>query len=315
MTQNPRHVPAQAVTVELDAPARLLLAAQGALPFLPREARERLAPLFTLEAMAVLAGTVLAVAISHALGAGIVVDVLLGAAAFAVVGADTLEVGRRLVEFHRLAMEARHPQDFEAAGRELAAAVVIVGVDVVVALLARRATGRMPKIKRPDAGTLRAGWMPYVRNIRFSVPRDKGMLWSKLGDWKAAHRLARQRKLVTLEAQLETQGFFPLYESQFGSWEQVQAAKLEAVTEEIWRTLSRRYAASLEGKVTALVHQRKLAGSLATKEPFIVDELDEIAELMRHNAKVTAVEMIDVESGTTWQMLRADVLRAAGRSH
>jgi hypothetical protein len=274
-----------------------------------------LAPLLTLEAMAVLAGSVLVVAAAHAVGAGMVVDVVLGVAAFAVIGGETLEAGRRLVEFHRLAMAARYPQDFEAAGRELAAVITSVGFNVIVVLLARRASARMPRVKPPNAATLRAGWQPFVANIGFSVPRDQGMLWSKLGDWRVARKVAQQRGLMTLETQLDAHGFFPLYNLQFGSYEQVKAAGLESVTEEIWRTLSRRYAASLEGKVTAMVHNRQLAASLSRKEPFLVDELEEIAELMRLNPKITSVEMIDVSTSRTWQMLRSDVLRSTRLSH
>lgn len=306
---------ARPVELDLDVPSRLLLAAQCALPHLPDAVSAQLAPLLTPETMVVIGGSVAAVAAGHALGVGFAVDVALGAVVVVALGSETIEACARLKTFYELAVEARYASDFDAAGRELAAFVTILGINVVAILLTRKSPAKLPQLKTLRTSVLRAGWRQYVSGLRFKVPRDKGMLWSRLGSWRHAERLAKSKGLTSLEMLLQDCGFFELYAKQFGSFEQVKAAGLQGVTEEIWRALSRRYAASLEGKVTAFVKAKDFAKAIASKEPMLVDEIEEIAEVMASNPKISLVEMIDVGSGKSWLMNRSDVLKAVGAVH
>ena len=261
------------VVVPADIPSRLLLGAQCGLPLLDDEARAKLAPLLSYESMVIVAGSVLAVLAANAMGWGLAVDVVLGLAAVAVLGSETIEACSRLRRFYELCVAAKYPQDFEAAGREFASFVTIVGVNVALALLARGRGVKAPKAKALDMGTLRAGWGSYVARLTFRVPRDRAVLWSQIG-MRQAERLAQSKGLVSLEMLLKRQGFYEVYGKQFGTFDKVKAAGLEDITREIWSTVSRRYATSLEGKVTAFVSNSRL-GARITKgqEPVLVRRL------------------------------------------
>ena len=172
------------VTAARDVPARLLLAAQCGLPLLPSEMRQRLAPLLSYESMAILAGSVVALSVAHAFGVGEIVDVIFGVVTVAVLGSDAIRAGRHARAFYRAALAAQTQKDFQRAGSEFAQFVVIAGIDTVIVLLSRarpRATAPGETIEmNVEATSVRASWFSYVDRIVFSVPKDKGMLWSKL---------------------------------------------------------------------------------------------------------------------------------------
>lgn len=303
------------VQVALDAPGRLLLSAQCGLPYLSDEARQRLAPLLSYQTMVVIAGAIAVLGGAHVIGAGFVADVILGAVTVIALGSETIDAARRLQTFYDLAMAARHPPDFDKAGREFAAFVTIVGLNVALALLLRKGPPKLPKLKPLDPRTLASGWSAYVEGLVFKVPRDKGILWSKVGA-RSAERLATSKGLTSLEMLLKREGFMELYAKQFGSFENVKAAKLEHATAEIWRKVSQRFAASLEGKVTAFVDNPELGKAIAKgSEPILVDELWEIAETVSKNSKITMVEMVDVKTGRTWLMQRSQILKATKTFH
>ena len=304
-----------AVVVPPDVPSRLLLGAQCSLPLLGDEANAKLAPLLSYESVVVVAGSVLALLAASTMGLGLAVDVILGVAAVAVIGSEAIEACRRLGAFYELCVDAKYPQDFEAAGKEFATFVIIVGVNVVLALLVRGRAVKAPTVKILDSGALRAGWFSYVERLTFRVPRDKGVLWSQLGA-RHAERLARSKGLTSLEMLLKREGFLELYARQFGTFKKPTAAGLEGVTLEIWQRVSRRYAASLEGRVSAFVSHPQLAAKVAGgREPILVDELWEIAEAMRANPKISSVQMIDVSTGQSWLMLRSQILKGVGPMH
>lgn len=303
------------VYIELDTPARLLLGAQCSLPFLGDEVREKLAPFLSYESMIVVAGSIAALAAANAVGAGVAVDVVLGIVTVAVLGSETIEAVKRLRNFYELAIAARYAKEFEEAGREFAAFVTIVGVNVFLVLLSRANMRKAPKPKALDSNLLSAAWDAYVERIVFKVPRDRGVLWSKIGALNA-ERIAEMKGLTTLEMLLRRAGFEQLYARQFGTFKQVKAAGLQKVTGRIWTSVSRRYVASLEGKVTAFVGERRLSTVLAKgEEPVLIDELWEIAEAIQTNPKISLVEMVDVFTHKTWLMQRSAVLKSVSRLH
>jgi hypothetical protein len=315
MASGPERKAGSPVQVAPDIPARLLLAAQCGLPFMADEVRAKLGPLLSYESMVIVAGSVLALAAANVAGYGAVVTVALGVATVAALGYETIEAFKRLSSFHELAMAAKYEQDFEAAGREFAAFVTIVGVNVLLVLLTRQRPLKTPKRPPLDPELLRAAWRSHIRHVRFKVPRDQGVLWSKVSA-EQARTLARKRGFTTLEMQLEREGLLQLYNRQFGSFDEVKAARLESVTGEIWLSLSRRWAASLEGRVLAFVDEAVLGQHIqAGKPPLLTEELSTIANIMQGNPKISSVQMIDVKTGKTWLMLREQVLKATATSH
>jgi len=316
------------VSAARDVPARLLLAAQCGLPLLPSEMRQRLAPLLSYQSMAILAGSVVAIGVAHTFGVGEIVDVIFGVVTVALLGSDAISAGRHAHAFYRAALAAQTQNDFQLAGSEFARFVTIAGIDTVIVLLSRA----RPEAAAPgetiemnvEATSLRASWLTYVNRIVFSVPKDKGMLWSKLAlqsesganAMRNAERLARSKGLLTLEMLLKDEGFYEIYAKQFGSYGNIKAKGLDGITADIWRVLSARYAASLEGKVTAYILNANLRAALAAgREPVLVDELEEIANIMQSNTRISSVEMIDASSGRSWTLLRSQVLKTAQSTH
>jgi hypothetical protein len=269
--------------------------------------------------MAVIAGSLLAIGAAHAIGIGFAADIVVGTIVVATIGQDAIDAARHGRNYFSLASNANSQEDFERAGQAFASFVTIIGINTLLILLlrARPAPGVSPLAAMGE--TTRAGWMAYIGKLKFSVPNGKAILWSQTGAGQA-EAIARGKGLVSLEMLLKEEGFLDLYARQFGTTQ-------SALTADIWRAVSRRYAASLEGKVTAFVHERKLAGELASRmepmlqpgqkgiNPVLVDEIEEIAEIMRNNGKITSVEMIDVSSGRTWLMLREQILKSAQLTH
>ena len=167
---NPKSAPAAEVRIPFDAPSRLLMGAQCALPHLSDEVRAKLAPLLSHETMVIVAGSVMALGVATLAGCGIAVSVVLGVTMVAILGAETIDAFKRLSNFHALCMEAKYAQDFDAAGREFAAFIAIVGVNVGLVLVARRAGIRRDVTNRKDHAEKRQDHLrSHVRHRQFPV--------------------------------------------------------------------------------------------------------------------------------------------------
>jgi hypothetical protein len=106
---------------------------------MPGETAAKLASLVEPSALAMLAGTLLLWAGAHLVGIGEAIDLLMVVTGFIFVGWDAIKAVKHLVEFARRSVNAETETDLDAAGEHLAQAVAIIGVDVVLAFLTRRA--------------------------------------------------------------------------------------------------------------------------------------------------------------------------------
>jgi hypothetical protein len=296
------------IIVPPDDPGKLLLAAQCGLPMLPLAIRKQLAPLLTYESMAIIAGTAIAVAGAHAIGVGFVFDIILGGVTFAIIGSDLIQAGKHASNFYQLAIAAKNTSDFDIAGKEFASFVTLAGINVILALFAKSTVSRITRPVVNQEAKL-AAWYSFISRIKFIVPRDKGILWTKI-EAIEAERLARANGLVSLEMLLKEEGFLDLYSQQFGTLKNVKSMKLEKVTESIWKMTSKRYVESLEGKVTAFINRKSLHAKIAEREPIFIEEMWDISEAMEINNRIHSVEIIDISTGRKWFMLRSEVLKA-----
>jgi hypothetical protein len=123
---------------------------------MPGETAAKLSSLVEPTALAVLAGTLLLWAGSHAVGVGEAFDLLMLVTGFLFVGWDALNAVKHLYQFATRSAGAETELDLDAAGEHLAQAVVIIGVDVVLALLTRRGMRRYKPTSIGDP-TLPAG--------------------------------------------------------------------------------------------------------------------------------------------------------------
>ena len=311
---------------------RLLNAAYRALPLMPEEIREQVAELLTPQAMGIIAGVAAVWAGSHFFGVGEVVDVIFAGVAYMTVGWDAIRALRGFVRFYDLAVHARTESDLDAAAHSFAEAFLAVVNAVGWGKLGhwlgkglRRATG----IERAAAQLTR--WKHFIDAIEFKIPRNQGMLWSKLGEPIEAERWARRKGLVCLEMELKKTGFFTLYEREFGKIK-------NDITKKIWTMVSERYVQSLEGKVTGYVHRAryfdaidkyareavKAAGKdmdqlhdfkkiINPGDPVLVTEVEEISRILFRNPKITELILVDVETGEAFGYRTRELLESLQR--
>ncbi len=167
-------------------------------------------------------------------------------------------------------------------------------------------------------------WSVYIRQLELKAPqRDKGILWSKLGDQgEKAAKLASDRGLTSLEMLLKDTGFPAAYEEVFGKLQ-------DGTTRAIWKQLSEKYARSLQGRVIGFVDDQALLKAIREspvkaikdlapgepaiiKAPQITNELMEISNVMEQNPSISIVEIRDISRPdvTIKTMSRTNVLQS-----
>jgi hypothetical protein len=309
---------------------RLLEAAYAALPLMPEEVRNQVANMLTREAMAVIAGVAVVWAGSHFFGVGAVVDVVFAGAAYLAVGWDAFQALRGFADYYQRAVRARTPEDLQAASKLFAQAMISVINAVGWGKLGKwlgKGAGRFLESSAVQLGR----WQRFIQAIEFKIPRDRGMLWSKLGKPEEAEKLARGKGLTCLELELKKTGFFQLYAKDFGD---VQ----NGVTKAIWKMVSERYVQSLEGEVTGYVHRAKYfahlneeaarvakASGRGTQElhaikqninpgdPVLVSEVAELSKMLLSNPRITHVRLVDIETGEDFGYRTREVLESLRR--
>lgn len=134
------------------------------LLLLPDQLASELRAFVSPGALVIMSVVLAAWAISHFFGAGELVDLLLLITGGVMMGKAALDVANHLVEFVRLLNGANSESDLDAAARELAAAVIKGGVQVVMTILmwkggqAAKGAGLRTRVKPAlEAGDLPAG--------------------------------------------------------------------------------------------------------------------------------------------------------------
>lgn len=180
-----------------------------------------------------------------------------------------------------------------------------------------------PGILPPGTRSLEE-WTLYIQQLELKAPqRDKGILWSKLGDQgERAAKLASDRGLTSLEMLLKDTGFPAAYEAAFGKLQ-------DGTTRAIWKQISEKYARSLQGRVIGFVDDQALLKAIKespvkpfkdlapgepaiTKAPQITNELMEISSVMERNPNISIVEIRDIANPdvTIKTMFRTSVLQS-----
>jgi hypothetical protein len=135
-------------------------AIRRSFPHLGPEVSNQLAQLLTPQALAIVAGFLIAWVVSHAIGIGMIVDVIFLAVGVFAIGLAVFDGIHHLERFATIALSANSEPELDTAGRHFAQAVSILGVQAILALLLRNA----PRTYR--------GGAPYVG----AAPRVAGML-------------------------------------------------------------------------------------------------------------------------------------------
>lgn len=132
--------------VEMDLQSRFAESLRRTAPLLPGELREEFEQLLDPTNLAIIAGILAVWAASHAIGVGLVVDALLLLAGVIFLGAQIWSVADDFVGFIDKTVKAKTSSDLDQAAAHLANFIAVVGVGVFLALLAKGAKGRGPKL-------------------------------------------------------------------------------------------------------------------------------------------------------------------------
>ena len=152
---------------------RLSESARRALAYMPGESAARLGSLLTPEALAAVTGTLVVWAGSHAVGIGEAVDVLLLGVGVVFLGREAVDALQDVAAYVRLSVDAREERDLDEAGRRLAHAVALIGVDVVLAFVVHGGVKTWRARYRPSVSTTTqasagSGWTNKYGDITYS---------------------------------------------------------------------------------------------------------------------------------------------------
>lgn len=125
---------------------RLTEAAYRAATHLPADMRDEFLKLLTPEALGMMGAMIAVFAASQYFGVGIVIDLLL-IAGIVMAGVQARAVADDVVKFYQIASKAKSSADLDRAGRHLAAAVSVVGVQLIVILITHRVGKAVGKTK------------------------------------------------------------------------------------------------------------------------------------------------------------------------
>lgn len=190
-------------------------AIRRSLPHMPSDARAIVSSLLQPQTLAVIAGTLVVWAGSHAFGIGEIVDIVLLGIGVVALGFAVFEGAAELYDFTVGAIGARSDADLEKAGRHFARAVTLLGVSTLQAILLRgqgravMARGRPQIYPRPHVGIV-----PPAGN-QLLVSRPAQMAGDSLGETTAygVISVARNQSLseqrVTLFHELVHRYFSP----------------------------------------------------------------------------------------------------------
>jgi hypothetical protein len=233
-----------------------------------------------------------------------------------VVGTQAIGSVREFLSFYRLASKAGTAEEFQAAGKEFARGVALLGMATVTTLMAGRAKSRSfgAATGAADAAAAEAAWVALADSIEFEIPANEGVIYAGISEKEAVEAIANSRnpagKIINDIASRHgwTQENM---EADFGPG-------FSARTYRLWERLSLRYQRSLKGVVTAFIDStrvrldHRLFGDLgetpgAGPEVEITDGkytpsviLTELEELMSSNPNITQIVVKDLKTGKSW---------------
>jgi len=146
---------------------------------LPAQARDQAMALVDPGNLAIMAGALAIWVGAQATPVGWVVNIAMMGVGVAAVGAQAVDVAREIRDFALGVLGAENTAELRAAGDHLAKAVAMVGVDLVVALLLKKAIVKVrePKMPKPEGSEAKLLFGKYdPRTAQRSLPPEKAPL-------------------------------------------------------------------------------------------------------------------------------------------
>ena len=147
------------------------------VPKLSRETPAALKQMISPQALEFLAGTFAAWALSHAIGLGEEIDLLLLGIGYALIGSSAIEGCELVYEGSRTAMSAKDSQALDVAADKLARGITILGVNTLLVLLSKVATSTAAESEDGSAcavGVLHRQPQIGIRRIKSSLVVGSG---------------------------------------------------------------------------------------------------------------------------------------------
>ena len=117
---------------DLSGVSKLMEVILRMVPKLPRETQAAFKQLISPQALKILAGTFAAWALSHAIGIGEAIDVILLGIGYALIGASAIEGCELVYEGTSAAVSAKDDRTLDAAADKLARGITILGVNTLL---------------------------------------------------------------------------------------------------------------------------------------------------------------------------------------
>ncbi len=193
---------------EMSAEEKLAEVIKRAALLLPANIGKELLALLDPTTLAIVAVVVVAWAVSHFFGIGEIADVIMLIVGVISLGPIAWKAGEHLINFAYKTINGKTSEDLDQAAKDLSEAVALIGVQVVMALLLKKA----PKVFRenPKYSTLQLKQLPktqrpanewfYKPNIQPTNNLNPGVLGntSIYGDIKYLSRLTSKLKTETI---------------------------------------------------------------------------------------------------------------------
>jgi len=128
---------------------KFTMALRKTVPKLPANMQQEFAALLSPTSLAIIVGTLVVWAASHAFGVGEVIDLVLLLGGVIFLGMAVVDVAEELYDFLKLTCTAETEQDLDIAASHLAAAIAVIGVAAFAALLAKGTKMRSKSAKKP----------------------------------------------------------------------------------------------------------------------------------------------------------------------
>ncbi|WBF45984.1 hypothetical protein [Serratia rubidaea] len=157
--------------IRMDLQSKLQVVLTKAASLLPSDVGEQLLAMVTPQALATMAGVVAVWASAHFFGIGEIADVILLLVGWLAIGGVAIEAGKKLYDFALKTNNARTEADLDAAAKDLAEAITLIGVNTVLVILFRKKPG--DTFKTPLRGVNMPRYSTEIAT-RMNLPRNGG---------------------------------------------------------------------------------------------------------------------------------------------
>ncbi len=196
------------------------------LRYLPADVGGQLKSMLSPSSLAIMAASLVALAVAQAFGIGELVDAIVLIAGIGFCGWGVLDGCRDLYEFAKTALNARSDQDIDAAGRYFASAVTKIGVNALMAFLLKKPLKSFREMGGFKSIKVKPGWVKIppppapgtVPVIEFRPIVDRGQT-SPYGHIIIDSKLDAEEAKITLDHELVHRFFSP----KFGPFRQLRA--------------------------------------------------------------------------------------------